>query len=95
MEPPFTERERLEIADVIEWFYRGQLPEEGEEYPDGSVPSELIQKWERFYRDYLMLERRDGTIEYKYPGAYSEQPAFDLRVYEAIRVRLMVLRKNG
>jgi hypothetical protein len=95
VEPPFIERERLEIADVVEWLYRGQLPEEGEEYPDGSVPSELIEKWGRFYRDYRMLERRDGTIEYKYPGAYSEQPAFDLEVYRSIRMRLTALREHG
>jgi hypothetical protein len=42
-----------------------------------------------------MLERPDGSIGCKYPGAYSQQPAFDLQVYRVIQEKLTQLRKNG
>lgn len=56
-------------------------------------PYLLMQCWGPWVVDCLRLMDGDGAYaHWPYPGAYMEQPAFDMGIYDAIRSRWVELR---
>lgn len=92
MERPFSEEDVLAIRDVTEWLFEGSSFEPGEELPDGTDPSALIEAWAPWVKEAVMFMDGDGAVRhFKYGVVYAEEPAFDCTIYEHIRSRWIPL----
>lgn len=69
-----------------------------EDYPDGTNPYQILQKWHDWVVDWTRIMDGDSCYaHYKYPGNLSDQPAYDMQVFDIIRTQWITERnkKNG
>ena len=95
MEPPFRERDVRDIRDVVEWLYNKDTFEADVEYPDGTKPALLIEKWLPWWINCTRLLDGDGAYaHYMYGTALANEPAIDMHIYDIIRMRWIDLRNE-
>jgi hypothetical protein len=96
VEFPFSLRAVGEIRDAVEWIHGKVDLEEDSEYPDGSDPYYIRQKWEPWIIECieLFLDADGAFRRFRYDLSIDEYPWVDIQIYRIIRAKYVDLKNE-